>query len=306
MAVEIPFRRDFDCVHGRLVTVSPLIRRMVAPNPSPFSFKGTNSYVIGHGRVALLDPGPAMDEHVEALLGALAGEEITHLVITHTHLDHSPAARLIKAKTGAETYAYGPHAGGTWAGGGEETGAKVEEGGDGDFRPDHQLRHGDLIEGQGWTLRAVHTPGHTSNHICYALEAEGALFTGDHVMGWSTSVISPPDGDMADYVRSLDLLLARGDAIYWPGHGPGIDDPAPFVRAFIAHRAEREAQILHALAGGPGTIQDMVPGIYADLNPALVAAAGRSTLAAMVKLLDEGRVAASGEANLQATYRLVD
>jgi glyoxylase-like metal-dependent hydrolase (beta-lactamase superfamily II) len=301
MAVEIPFRRDFECVPGELVAVSPLIRRMVAPNPSPFSFKGTNSYVIGHGSVALLDPGPSIDAHVEALLGALGGEQISHLVITHTHLDHSPAARLIKERRAVDTYAYGPHAGGRF-----EAGAKVEEGGDGDFRPDHELRHGDVIEGDGWRLRAVHTPGHTSNHLCYALDGEGALFTGDHVMGWSTSVVSPPDGDMEDYLASLDLLLARADRIYWPGHGPAIEDTGPYVRAFIAHRAEREEQILAALAAGPSTIADMVPGIYGDLHPGLVAAAGRSTFAAMIKLLGEGRVAMDGEASLQATYHLAD
>ncbi len=297
MGVEIPFNRDFECVHGELVSVSPMIRRMVAPNPSPFSFKGTNSYVIGQGSVALLDPGPAICEHVEALLGALEGEEISHLVITHTHLDHSPAARLIQQKISVETHGYGPHAGGRHA-----VGDKVEEGGDRDFRPDHELRHGDKIEGDGWSLEAVHTPGHTSNHLCYALSAEGALFTGDHVMGWSTSVVSPPDGDMADYLASLDLLVRRGDPIYWPGHGPAIEDTEPYVRAFIAHRAEREAQILEALGAGPSTIADMVPGIYGDLHPGLVAAAGRSTFAAMVKLADEGRIAADGQVSPEATY----
>ena len=299
MAVEIPFRRDFEITHGEMVTLTPMIRRMVAPNPSPFSFKGTSTYVIGHGQVALIDPGPAIPEHVDALLGALEGEEITHIVITHTHLDHSPAARMVQDRVPVETYAFGPHGSGR-----HEAGAMVEEGGDLEFTPDIALLHTELIIGDVWTLEAVHTPGHTSNHLCYALAQEDALFTGDHVMGWSTSIVSPPDGDMADYVRSLDLLIDRGDGIYWPGHGPAIEDTGGYVKAFKTHRAEREDQLLDALSAGPRTIEDMVPDIYVGLATNLLAAAGRSTFAAMIKLQAEGRVRAEGEVSLGAVYSL--
>lgn len=297
MGVEIPFNRDFECVHGELVSVSPMIRRMVAPNPSPFSFKGTNSYVIGQGSVALLDPGPAIGEHVEALLGALEGEEISHLVITHTHLDHSPAARLIQQKISVETHGYGPHAGGRHA-----VGDKVEEGGDRDFRPDHELRHGDKIEGDGWSLEAVHTPGHTSNHLCYALSAEGALFTGDHVMGWSTTVVIPPDGDMGDYLESLRKVRDGGDSVLWPTHGPAVREPRPFVSACIAHREGRELQIYNCLDSGLETVADMVARMYVDVDKRLHTAAARSVLAHLVHMVESGRVLSDGAPGLDARF----
>src|SRR5438270_4588745 len=203
MAVDIPFRREIAFEYGRLEPVAPGIRRIVARNPGPFTFKGTGTYVVGEGEVAVIDPGPELEEHVAALLASLAEEQVTHILVTHTHRDHSPAAKALKAATGAPSYGFGPHAGGRR---GE---AGVEEGGDWDFAPDIVVTDGAEIAGGKWRFEAVHTPGHTSNHLCFALPASGILFSGDHVMGWSTSVIAPPDGDMAAYMASLDKLLAR-------------------------------------------------------------------------------------------------
>jgi glyoxylase-like metal-dependent hydrolase (beta-lactamase superfamily II) len=294
--VEIPFRRDLEFEYGRLETVSPLIRRIVARNPGPFTLHGTGTYVVGHGRVAVIDPGPALPEHIEALLHALRGETIEHILVTHTHLDHSPASAAIKQATAAPTHGYGPHAAGM--------GPAVEEGGDRAFAPDRVLRDGDAVSGPGWHLAAVHTPGHTSNHICFALAEERVLFSGDHVMGWSTSVIAPPDGNMRDYLRSLAKLLEREDAVYWPTHGPAIADPKPFVRGFIEHRREREAAILDRLAKGDTEIPAMVRAIYIGLPQVLHGAAGRSVLAHLIELVADGRVASEGPPTVEARYRL--
>jgi len=303
MATEIPFNRDFECVYGAIEDVSPLVRRVVARNPSPFTFKGTATFIVGRGKVAVMDPGPDLAEHVAALTGALRGESVTHIVVTHTHSDHSPAAAALKSATGARTYGYGRH-GSARAEDRSGIGGKTEEGGDHSFVPDVVLREGDTVEGPGWRLTAVETPGHTSNHLCYALPEEGTLFTGDHVMGWSTSVITPPDGDMAAYMRSLDKLLRREDGLYRPTHGAAIANPHPYVRAFIAHRNERADAILARLAAGDETIEAIVRNVYAGLDPRLVAAAGRSVLAHLVQLVEEGRVHSSGPPRLDARYRL--
>jgi len=298
MAVEIPFRRDFAFEYGRLEPVAPGIRRIVANNPGPFTFRGTGTYVIGEGEVAVIDPGPDLAEHVEALLAGLSGERITHILVTHTHRDHSPAAAAVKAATGAPTYGFGPHAGGRR---GE---AAVEEGGDWDFTPDITVKDGDEIVGAGWRFEAVHTPGHTSNHLCFALPDSGILFSGDHVMGWSTSVIAPPDGDMAAYMASLDKLLERRDTVYWPTHGPAITEPKAHVRAFIAHRREREAGIVACLDAGVGRVDAMVERLYVGLNPNLRRAAGRSVLAHLLDLIGRGVVASDNKPTVDATYRL--
>jgi glyoxylase-like metal-dependent hydrolase (beta-lactamase superfamily II) len=297
MTVEIPFRREFSFEYGRLQPVAPMIRRIVARNPSPFTFRGTGTYVVGHGEVAVIDPGPDLADHVEALLAGLAGEQVTHILITHTHRDHSPAARALQAATGAPTYGFGPHAGGNR---GE---AAVEEGGDWDFVPDVTVRDGEKIAGVGWSFEAVHTPGHTSNHLCFALPHNGVLFSGDHVMGWSTSVIAPPDGDMAAYMASLDKLLARQDAVYWPTHGPAITEPKEHVRAFIAHRREREAGILDCLQAGIGQIDAIVERLYTGLQPGLRHAAARSVQAHLVDLVGRGLVESDGPPTLVAAYR---
>ena len=299
MAVEIPFRRDFAFEYGALESVAPGIRRIVANNPGPFTFRGTGTYVVGEGEVAVIDPGPDLAEHVDALLAGLSGERITHILVTHTHRDHSPAAAAVKAATGAPTYGFGPHAGGRR---GE---AGVEEGGDWDFAPDVVVNDGDEIAGPGWRFEAVHTPGHTSNHLCFALPDSGILFSGDHVMGWSTSVIAPPDGDMAAYMDSLDKLLQRRDAVYWPTHGPAISEPKEHVRAFIAHRRERESGIVECLAAGVGRVDAMVERLYVGLNPNLRRAAGRSVLAHLIDLIGRGIVISDNGGGVDATYRLL-
>lgn len=294
MAVQIPYVREIEFTYGNADEISPLIRRVVAENPSAFTFKGTGTYIIGHGEVAVIDPGPMIQTHVEALLRALEGETVSHILITHTHSDHSPAAAPLKKLTGAKTYGYGPHA----ADGGEEDG-------DMDFVPDVEIRHGDIIEGDGWTVECVHTPGHTSNHICFALKEEKALFTGDHVMGWSTSIVSPPDGNMHAYMNSLRLLLDRDDEIYWPTHGPAIMDTKTFVRAFIAHREEREASIIVQIKEGRSHIKDMVPVIYAAVDKRLYPAAARSVYAHMLGMIEDGRITTDGTPRLDSEFRLV-
>ncbi|HVB17410.1 MAG TPA: MBL fold metallo-hydrolase [Stellaceae bacterium] len=298
MAVEIPYRRDIVFEYGRLEPVAPGIRRIVARNPGPFTFKGTGTYVVGEGEVAVIDPGPDLAEHVAALRASLAGEQVTHILVTHTHRDHSPAAKALKEATGAPTYGFGPHAGGRRG----EAGS--EEGGDWDFTPEFVVHDGDEIAGAKWRIEAVHTPGHTSNHLCFALPDAGVLFSGDHVMGWSTSVIAPPDGDMAAYMASLDKLLARPDQVYWPTHGPAITEPARHVRAFIAHRREREAGIVDCLKSGVETVDSLVERLYVGLNPALRPAAARSVLAHLIDLIARNIVAADGPATVAAHYRL--
>ena len=286
---KIPFTYKYDFEYGKLETLSPLIRRITAKNPSGFTFRGTVSYVIGRGKVAVIDPGPLLQEHIEALKQCLEGEEITHILITHTH-DHSPAAQPLKEFWNARTYGYGPHGAGKIA-----AGVAIDEGGDMDFTPDVEVRNGDPIEGDGWTLECVYTPGHTSNHVCYALKEENALFTGDHVMGWSTSVIGPPDGDMTEYMRSLDLLLERDDEIYWPAHGTCIKDVKSYVQSFIDHRLEREQQIIDCLQNGTNVIDEMVKIMYVDTDKSLHGAAARSVLAAMERLVAMERVNCSEE-----------
>lgn len=285
MATAIPFTLEYDFEYARLEDLSPLIRRVTARNPSGFTFHGTNTYVIGRGNVAVLDPGPLLDEHVESLKALLEGETVTHLLITHTHMDHSPAAAPLKQAWGAKTYAYGPHGAGK-----AEEGVQIEEGGDMDFEPDVRVVDGQIIEGDNWTVECVYTPGHTSNHICFALQEEKALFTGDHVMGWSTSIIGPPDGDMTRYMESLEKLQERPDEVYWPAHGTCIRDVKTHVQAFIDHRLERERQILACLQDGYEKIPDMVPVMYTDTDPRMYGAAARSVLAAMIRMIDTGQV----------------
>ncbi|HWU26766.1 MAG TPA: MBL fold metallo-hydrolase [Rhizomicrobium sp.] len=287
--MAIPFDRDFDAPYGVDIQVSPRIRRVLAPNPGPFTFKGTGVYIVGGDDVAVVDPGPDMPDHIEALKRALAGKRITHILITHTHIDHSPAAKPLKQWSGAQTYAFGPHGAGN-----ADKSVKVEEGGDMDFAPDIRLRDGDVIEGADFTIDCVYTPGHTSNHLCFALREERALFTGDHVMGWSTTVVAPPDGDMADYMASLAKLRARDDAVLWPTHGGPVENPSYLLDAYIRHRREREAQILSALGDGVETIPEIVSKLYADIDKRLHAAAARSVLAHLIQLIDEGRVVVTG------------
>ena len=284
--MAIPFDRSFDAPYEQPQRVSALISRVLAHNPGPFTFKGTGVYVVGGGgAVAVIDPGPDTPAHVEALKRALEGRRVTHILVTHTHSDHSPAAAPLKAWSGAKTYAYGPHGAGK-----AEDGVIVEEGGDMAFMPDVRVKDGDAIAGDGFTFECVYTPGHTSNHMCFALREEKALFTGDHVMGWSTTVVTPPDGDMAQYMASLRKLIARDDAVLYPTHGGPIREPRPFLQAYLDHRLEREAQIVACLRDGQSTIPAMVARMYAAVDKRLHPAAARSVQAHLIQLEQEGRV----------------
>jgi glyoxylase-like metal-dependent hydrolase (beta-lactamase superfamily II) len=298
--MSIPFDRNFEAPYERLIEIAPRIRRLLTNNPGPFTFKGTSVAIVGHGNVAVIDPGPDDPAHLDALRQALKGEVVTHILVTHTHRDHSPAARALKAWAGAPTYGFGPHGAGK-----AEEGIVVEEGGDMDFTPDIRVRDGDIIACDGFTFECVHTPGHTSNHICYALKEEKALFCGDHVMGWSTTVVAPPDGDMGDYLASLQKLLARDDTVYWPAHGGPIRDPKSFVAAYLAHRLEREQQILAAMKEGMTAIPAMVDRIYVGLDQRLKPAAGLSVLAHLLLLVKQGRVVVEGTLGLGARFRMV-
>jgi len=267
---------------------APGIRRLLAPNPSAFTFTGTQTYVIGTGDVAVIDPGPDDPAHVAHLLKALGGEKVASILVTHTHRDHSPASRPLAAATGAPILGCAPLAI-------PDDGPRADAGFDFDYAPDVVLGDGGRVSGDDWTLEAVATPGHTSNHLCFAWPERGALFTGDHVMGWSTTIVSPPDGDMAAYMASLERLLERDDLVYYPTHGPAITEPKAHVRALIAHRKSREAQILAALEDGEGIITDMVPVLYRETDPGLYPAAARSVLAHLLDLEARGRVRRSGE-----------
>jgi glyoxylase-like metal-dependent hydrolase (beta-lactamase superfamily II) len=280
---ELSFDRSFDAVPGKPERLSPLIRRVLCANPGPFTFKGTATFVVGNGQVAIIDPGPDDDTHLAALLSAVRGETVSHIFVTHTHRDHSPLAEKLKQATGATTVAYGPHAGGA-------SSVAMDASADTDFTPGLRVADDDAIAGAGWTLSALHTPGHTSNHMCFALHEEKALFAGDHVMGWSTSVVAPPDGDMGAYMASLQKLLTRDDAIYHPAHGPPRADPLSLVRAYLTHRRMREAAILTRLKAGDRTIPELVKSIYAGLDPKLYAAAGLSVLAHLNHLEQQGKV----------------
>ncbi|MEA3017522.1 MAG: hypothetical protein QOI38_2244 [Sphingomonadales bacterium] len=273
---------------GEIERPHRLVRRILAPNPSPFTFTGTQTYVVGEGEVAVIDPGPADPRHIEALLGALAGERVEAILCTHTHRDHSPASRPLAAATGAPVVGCAPLAI-------EDDGPRADAAFDFDYAPDRVLADGERLAGEGWALEAVATPGHTSNHLCFALEGTGLLFTGDHVMGWSTTVVSPPDGDMTDYMASLDLMLERDDAAYLPAHGPAIADPRAHVGRLIEHRHMRERQILAHIEAGTGRIPDMVADMYRDVDPRLHPAAGRSVLAHLVDLERRGTVRRESE-----------
>ena len=272
---------------GHLRRRTPLVRRLLAHNPSPFTFTGTGTFVVGNGTVAVIDPGPADPGHIAALLTSLAGETVSHIVITHTHMDHSPAAPAVQAATGAQIVGCVPLVL-------SDDGPRADAGFDPSYAPDLVLADGDSIAGPDWTLTAVATPGHTSNHLCFALGQEKALFTGDHVMGWSTTVVAPPDGDMAAYMASLKKLLDRDDAIYHPTHGEPVIDPQRFVRGLITHRKQRETQILKLLAEAPQTIAAMVAIMYRQVDPRLHPAAGRSVLAHLIDLRTRGVVADTG------------
>jgi glyoxylase-like metal-dependent hydrolase (beta-lactamase superfamily II) len=259
------------------------VRRVLAGNPSAFTYTGTQTYLVGNGAVAVIDPGPADPDHIAGILKATAGERIVAIVCTHTHRDHSPAAAPLKAATGAEVVGCAPLSL-------DDDGPRADAAFDTTYTPDRVLTEGERLSGPDWTLEAVATPGHTSNHLCFELIEERALFTGDHVMGWSTTVVSPPDGDMAHYMRSLEKLLSRTDTVYYPAHGEPVTKPQQFVRGLAGHRKQRERQILKLLGEGIGDITTMVPKMYAGIDERLYGAAGRSVLAHLIDLRDRGMV----------------
>jgi glyoxylase-like metal-dependent hydrolase (beta-lactamase superfamily II) len=282
---------------GQAVTLTPLVRRLIAPNRGPFTFTGTCAYIVGHGRVAVIDPGPDDAAHIDALLAATAGETIAHILVTHTHRDHSPGARLLRERTGAPIVGCARHVPIE-----HSTSGRLDASHDLDHAPDQLMVDGDTFEGEGFTLTAVHTPGHASNHLCFALNEEKALFSGDHVMAWSTSIVAPPDGVMSDYMASLDRLRARDDGIFWPGHGGPVREPGRYMRALASHRRLRESSIVGAVSAGDRSISAIVARIYDGLDPRLTNAAGLSVLAHLEDLVARGRVRANGPATMTAIY----
>ena len=262
------------------------MRAVVANNPGPFTFKGTVSYIIGRGKVAILDPGPDDDAHIAALLDAVRGETVTDIFVTHTHRDHSPAVPKIKAATGATVYAEGPHRPARPLHIGEAQ--RLDASADMDFRPDIALADREIVSGDGWTIEAVTTPGHTANHMAYAFKEADLIFSGDHVMAWSTSIVAPPDGAMSDYMASLEKLARRSEPIYLPGHGGLVREAPRFVESYIRHRQGREVSILRRLAKGAADIPTLVRAIYIGLDPRLVGAAALSVLAHLEDLVARG------------------
>ena len=259
MADDLSFDIRSPAQVGECVRVSPLVRRIIANNPGPITFTGTCSYIVGTGKVAIIDPGPSLPGHVEALLGEVRNETVTHVFVTHTHRDHSPAAAAIRAATGAAIVGCGPHRPARALFTGEVN--PLEASSDKDYAPDRELGDGDAVEGDGWTLAALATPGHMANHLAFSLVEEKALFSGDHVMAWSTTVVAPPDGSMSEFMASLDKLRGRDETVYWPGHGGPVTEPQRFVRALVHHRRQREASILNRLAAGDSTIPEIVTAI---------------------------------------------
>ena len=296
--MSIPFVRNFEFEYGVMAQLSPLIQRVIANNPGPFTYTGTGVYIIGDKNVAVIDPGPAIPEHRAALDKALQGRRVTHVLMTHHHIDHSPLAIPLARDHGCEVYGYGlqirPPEGGE---------VRLEAGDDLSFKPDVEIRCGNVIEGDGWTIEAIHTPGHTSNHMCFALREENTLFSGDHIMGWSTSVVSPPDGHMGDYLDSLERIKARKFDRIWPTHGPCIDEVDEFVRTYIDHRKAREAQILAALNSGLTDIMPIVEKLYVDVDKRLYPAAAHSVLSHLIHMRETGRVASDQADGLKASYR---
>lgn len=299
--MTLSFDMNFVPSHGLPVEVAPGVVRVTCNNPSAFTFHGTNSYIVGTRTLAVIDPGPEDDAHLDALLAAIAGRPVSHIFLTHTHRDHSPLAARLKAATGALTVAEGPHREARPLRLGETPG--MDAANDETFVPDIALPDGGAVEGDGWRLTAVHTPGHAANHHVYALDDGGIAFSGDHVMAWSTTIVAPPGGAMGDYVASLDKLIARGDRRYLPGHGGPVEDPIAFMRGLKAHRKMRERAILERLGGGDRTIPEIVAAIYREVDPRLHAAAGLSVLAHLEDLVARGVVVADDEVSADGVYR---
>ena len=299
---DIPFDKSFSLAPDRVQEVAPGVRAIAADNPGPHTFKGTVSYIVGGRQVAIIDPGPDDAAHVAALLDAVRGETVTHIFVTHTHRDHSPAAARIKAATGAQVLAQGPHRLARPLHTGEIR--RLDASADMDFRPDVALADGDSVSGRGWTLQAVTTPGHTANHMAFAFKDANLLFAGDHVMAWSTTIVAPPDGAMADYMASLLKLAQRSEPLYLSGHGAPVREAPRYVQYLIRHRQAREASILHRLGKGEADIPTIVRAIYIGLDPRLVGSAALSVLAHLEELVARGAVTTEGPPSISGTYRL--
>lgn len=299
----IPFVSMPAFEYGRVDRVSPLIRRVVADNPGPFTYTGTGTYIVGRDApgagVAVIDPGPLDDAHLAALLAAVGGQTVSHVLVTHTHRDHAPLARPFARAVGAPILAAAPPTRTVHAS------ASLDEEEDEAFAPDIVLNGGERLQGDGWTLEALATPGHASNHMAFVLAEENALFSGDHVMGWSTTIVAPPDGDMAAYMASLETVIARGFSTLWPTHGAPITEPGPFLEAYKAHRLGREAQVLARLAAGDRRIADMAPALYAAVDSRLWPAASLSVWAHLIALERAGRVRAAPEPAIDADWTLI-
>jgi glyoxylase-like metal-dependent hydrolase (beta-lactamase superfamily II) len=284
--MSIPFLKQDPLPAGAVEELGPpggpRIRRIRCDNPGPFTVLGTNSYLLGQGAVTLIDPGPRNEAHLAALLDAVAGERIERILVTHTHRDHTGGLPALVAATGAPTFGFGPHM---------TPPAESGEGGDHDFHPDQTLAEGAVLDGEGWRLTALHTPGHCANHLCFVLEGARILFSGDHAMSCSTSVVIPPDGDMASYMAALARVAAAEWALMLPGHGAPLPEPGPLLHALLEHRWEREALVLAALRAqpAPASVEALVPAVYGPLDPRLLRAAGHSLLAHLLKLRAEGR-----------------
>ena len=301
--MALDFDRTFEPAHGEAVEVAPGVARVTAGNPSPFTFHGTNSYIVGRDTLAVIDPGPENEAHLAALRAAIGGRPVSHILVSHTHADHSPLAARLAAETGAPVLAQGPHRPARALRIGEIN--PLDASADTAFSPDVGLADGALVEGDGWSLRAIHTPGHAANHLAFALEGTGILFSADHVMAWSTSIVAPPDGAMSDYMASLDKLMERDDRMFLPGHGGPVAQPAAFMRGLKAHRGMRERAIVERLRLGDRTIAEMVAAIYRDTDPRLHGAAGLSVLAHLEDLVARGVVAAEGGPSIDGVFVLV-
>jgi glyoxylase-like metal-dependent hydrolase (beta-lactamase superfamily II) len=296
---QIPFVRNVDFAYGVADSPAPGVRRIIANNPGPFTYTGSGTYIVGAGEVAIIDPGPEDLAHLEAVARALAGERVGAILITHTHRDHCGGARAMAARFDAPLLGFGPHP----VRRAEDDAPALDEGGDYAFAPDRLIGDGALIEGDGFRLEALHTPGHLSNHLCFADAHSRALFTGDHIMGWATTVVAPPDGDMDAYIESLDRLLQRDDALYLPTHGAPIMAPQRFVRAVRTHRLMRDAQILDQLKEGPATIAAITLALYADIDRRLHGAAALNVFAHLIRLEKRGLAAAEPKAAMGALWR---
>jgi glyoxylase-like metal-dependent hydrolase (beta-lactamase superfamily II) len=298
--MKLDLKMDFEPRYGEAIPVGADVLRLTARNPSPFTFHGTNSYIVGRNSLAVIDPGPEDDEHFANLVRAIDGRSVTHIFVSHTHKDHSPLAVRLKEITGAPVLAEGPHRPARPLRTGEVN--PLDASADMDFRPDIALYDGQTIETEEWEITALHTPGHTANHMVFALKQGGILFSADHVMGWATTIVAPPDGAMSDYMRSLQRLIEREDALYLPGHGGRIDKPRSYLRGLQSHRRMRERAIAERLAKGDRTIGEIVKSIYRDVDPRLHGAAGLSVLAHLEDLVANGRAETENDVSIDAVF----